>query len=301
MRYLLSIDGGGVRGVLPCSTLIALEQQTGRLTRDLFHFVAGTSTGALLASAVAAGIPATQILKIYTDRSKEIFTPGEPWATARRLATGAMYNPANIRKVLASEFGPAANWALDESPIRLLLTAKGIDRHPWYFVQDRPRNAHTTGGLSLVDCATASAAAPTYFGPWYVPPARGCPVGWCFDGGVGVTGNPVYQACVEAFEYDDFTPADTRVISLGTGFYPTANPNPPSGFLATLEWTVDTLVSAPEDQQTEIVSRHYPGILRRFDWALPRAIDMADIASIPDLVRLGSAAAAGMDWGKALS
>jgi uncharacterized protein len=300
-RIVLSIDGGGIRGILPCSALIAMEQQTGELARDVFDFVAGTSTGALLAAAIAAGIPADRILKIYTQRSKEIFTPGQPWATAKRLASGAMYDSANIRKVLVSEFGPAAGWTLNDCPLRILLTAKGVNRRPWYFVQDRPRNAKATGGLSLVDCATASAAAPTYFSPWYVPPANGHLVGWCFDGGVGVTGNPVYQACVEAFEYDDFTSADTRVISLGTGFYPDKQVNPPSGLLGVLGWTVDSLVAAPEDQQAEIVRRHYPGILQRFDWELPRLIDMADVGSIPDLVSIGQQAAAAMDWQKILA
>ena len=40
------------------------------------------------------------------------------------------------------------------------------------------------------------------------------------DGGVGVTGNPVYQACVEAFYYDNFTPVETSIVSLGTGSFP---------------------------------------------------------------------------------
>ena len=67
----------------------------------------------------------------------------------------------------------------------------------------------------------ASAAAPTYFKPWTVT-IGGQPTG-LVDGGVGVTGNPVYQACVEAFYYDTFDPADTLVVSLGTGFFPRGN------------------------------------------------------------------------------
>jgi len=47
-----------------------------------------------------------------------------------------------------------------------------------------------------------------------------------FDGGVGGTANPAYQACVEAFEYDDLTPADTRMLSLGTGYYPASAMRP---------------------------------------------------------------------------
>ena len=58
-RYLLSIDSGGIRGIIPTVALVKLENTTGRLTRDIFSFVAGTSTGAIMTSAIAAGIPAT--------------------------------------------------------------------------------------------------------------------------------------------------------------------------------------------------------------------------------------------------
>jgi uncharacterized protein (TIGR04255 family) len=57
-KYLLSIDGGGIRGILPATALLKLEETTQRPLRETFSFVAGTSTGALLSAAIAAGIPA---------------------------------------------------------------------------------------------------------------------------------------------------------------------------------------------------------------------------------------------------
>jgi hypothetical protein len=248
----------------------------------------------LISAAVAAGVPATRILDLYVQRSGEIFTPGKFFADIKRLIVGYMYDPGNIRKVLEDEFGAARNWSLNDSPIRVLLTAKGIDTHPWYFVKDNPTNAQTTGTLRLVDCAVASAAAPTYFAPWTIQIGNRAVV--LVDGGVGVTGNPVYQACVEAFYYDDFTPGDTRVVSLGTGYFPSGDATP-SGLLGWLEWTVGALLDAPEEQQTDIVKRHFPpGMLRRFDWRLPHPIDLADAGAIPELVTIGQQAAAGMDW-----
>ena len=78
-RYLLSIDGGGIRGIIPALALLKLEQETGRPARDVFSFVAGTSTGALLAAAVAAGIPAAQMVDVYKNRSAETSSrPGHP-------------------------------------------------------------------------------------------------------------------------------------------------------------------------------------------------------------------------------
>jgi hypothetical protein len=243
---------------------------------------------------VAAGVPAAQILTVYTQRSKEIFTPGPPFSTMKRLVTGYMYNPENIQKVISDQLGSAARWTLNDSPIRLLITSKGIDHHAWYFVKDNPKNRQSTGKLGLVDCAVASAAAPTYFGPWNVPG-----IGVCVDGGVGVTGDPVYQVCVEAFEYDDFAPGETRVVSLGTGFYRPAA-SVPSGLLGWLKWTIGALLDAPEEQQPQLVNRQWPGVMTRFDWELPQEINMDDTANIELLVSIGQRAAAAMDWNSIL-
>src|SRR5690348_5019293 len=100
MRRILSIDGGGIRGIIPASALVALEQQTGKPVRESFDFLAGTSTGALIAAAAAAGVPATRILDIYVNRAAEIFTPPKLIADAERLIKGYMYDPHNIRTVL---------------------------------------------------------------------------------------------------------------------------------------------------------------------------------------------------------
>jgi patatin-like phospholipase/acyl hydrolase len=299
MKRILSITGGGIRGIIPCCVLVELERYTGKLTRECFDFVAGTSTGALLAAAVAAGIPAKQVLRIYTERAKEIFTPGPTLSAGLMLSRGYRYDSTNIARVLESEFREAAGWVLNDSPIRLLLTAMHVSGHPWYFVKDGPKNSQVTGTCGLIDCAVASACAPTYFSPWYVHPGA-IPIGWCYDGGVGVTGNPVYQACVEAILYDDFTRGETQVLSLGTGFYPAHQVNPPRGFLSTLSWAIDTLTSAPMDEQTQLVDRHYPGMQKHFNWELPQPIVMADLNSIPALLEVGQAAAKGMDWREVL-
>src|SRR3954463_12173122 len=99
MKRILSIDGGGIRGIIPASTLVALEQQLGKPVRECFDFLAGTSTGALIAAAAAAGVPATRILDIYIQRAGEVFTPGKILAAIKRVVVGYMYDPDNIRRV----------------------------------------------------------------------------------------------------------------------------------------------------------------------------------------------------------
>jgi predicted acylesterase/phospholipase RssA len=298
-RYLLSIDGGGIRGILPATALVKLEQITGKRTREIFSFAAGTSTGALLSAAIAAGVPATRILDIYLRRGPEIFTPRAPWNTIKRVATGSMYSTQTLYNVLAEELGAASGWKLNDSPIDLLLTAKGLDGKPWYFVRDNPKNSGVTGRLGLADCATASAAAPTYFKPWVIREGPGTLV----DGGVGVTGNPVYQACVEAFFYTPgYTPQETTVVSLGTGRF--VSDQNPRGLWGWLQWILGELLRSPGEQQTELVYRHFPDMIfhrldadiQALDPSLKEAIDMDDVEAIDRLHRYGEQFAALIDW-----
>jgi predicted acylesterase/phospholipase RssA len=296
MRTILSIRGGGIRGIIPTCCLMKLEAQLGGLTRDHIAYCAGASTGALLTAAVAAGVPAADILKIYTGRSKEIFTPTGVIADAKRIAEGYMYDPKNLRGVLVSVFGPAASWVVNDCPIGVMIAATAMNGHNWFFVRDNPRNARTTGSVKLVDAAVASACAPTYFDHWKIDAVGGQTLNF-FDGGVGGTANPVYEACVEAFEFDAFTGADTRVIALGTGYYPCSN-KPPSGLLGVISWTTSTLVDTSEDWASEAVDRQWPGIMTSFNPLLPRDIDEADLSAIPALVTIGQQLAATLDWTK---
>lgn len=307
-RYLLSIDGGGIRGILPVSALIQLERTTGYLTREIFSFVAGTSTGALIAAAIAAGIPAEGILNLYVKRSRDIF-PQSRLRTPRRILFGSMYSTKTLRRVLSEEIGPAQNWTLNDSPIDVLLTAKRLsDGKPWYFVRDQSNNSRRTGQLSLVDCATASAAAPTYFQPWTIAhdpalKADDMPIGRLVDGSVGVAGNPVYQACVEAFFYSQgYDPSNTTIVSLGTGRF--AVEKRPTWIWPWLDWLLVELMRSPGEQQTEIVQRHFDRTLlyrldpdlKKLDPALVNGIGLDEVPSIDLLVALGERFAAQIPW-----
>jgi predicted acylesterase/phospholipase RssA len=294
--YLLSIDGGGIRGIIPATLLVKLERTTGRLARETFSFAAGTSTGAIIAAGIAAGIPAERILDLYLTRAREIFTQS-PLNLPRRILLGCMYPIRKLYDVLAEELGPQRDWALNDAPIDLLITAKRVsDGMPWYFVKDKPTNSQCTGRLGLVDTVTASAAAPTFFQPWTVRGNAGAePVGALVDGGLGVAGNPVYQACVEAFYYDCYQPQSTLVVSLGTGRY--LAPQRPIWIWPWFQWILGELLRSPGEQQTEIVQRHFPDLaFYRLDPMLERGIEMDDAGAVHDLHRIGQRFAEQVDW-----
>ncbi len=235
----------GIRGIIPAIALVKLENTTGKLTRDIFSFVAGTSTGAIIAAAITAGVPATRILDFYLNRTPEIFT-ASPLKWVKGVFFGSMYSVEKLHDLIAEAIDPNRAWTLNNSPIDVLLTAKRIsDGMPWYFVRDNPMNSGCTGRLGLVDCTTASAAAPTYFQPWTITeastPVQCEIVGTLVDGAVGVTGNPVYQACIEAFDYTpDYTPEETITVSLGTGRF--KNRKEPKWIGGWLEWILAELL-----------------------------------------------------------
>jgi hypothetical protein len=317
-RYLLTIDGGGIRGIIPAVALAKLEDTTGRPARETFSFVAGTSTGAIIAAAIAAGIPASRIVELYVERAPKVFTGVTLLNTLQRILTGSMYSTQKLHDVIAEELGPEArDWSLNDSPIDLLITAKGVpEGKPWYFVKDNRNNSGCTGSLGLADCVTGSAAAPTYFEPWTIeePPGRpfNCErVGAVVDGGVGVAGNPVYQACVEAFYYTDdangYEPGETTTVSMGTGrsIVPKRRP---TWIWSWLQWALGELLESPGEQQTEIAWRHFvedqPDEQKmrfyRIDTELKENIALDDVGSIGRLREYGERLAERIDWEKIL-
>jgi hypothetical protein len=298
VRRILSIDGGGVRGVIPAAGLVALERTLGGRVRDHFDFVAGTSTGALIAGAVAAGMPAERIVDLYRSKAPPLFRRTPVLSLLRRIVAGEMYEVRRLERLITdalAEVG-AAEWTLNDVPCDILVTAKGLtDGQPWYFVKDHPgSNSARTGRLLLADCLTASAAAPTYFEPWMVRGLESS--GPMVDGGTGVAGNPVYQACVEAFLYSrGYEPASTVVVSLGTGqFFDRPRP---TWLYSWLSWVLAELLRSPGEQQTELVDRHFAdAAFYRVDVRLPRDVGLDDAGAIGELHAIGTRLAEELDW-----
>jgi patatin-like phospholipase/acyl hydrolase len=187
---LLSVDGGGVRGIIAATVLERLEATTGRPVTDDFRFLAGTSTGAVIAAGLATSVPARKIVERYVRDAPRVFD-GAWWRIVARLVNGAPYDVALLHRLIWEGLPEWTREAtLNDLDGDILLTAKQLDDgHPWYFVRDRPgENSARTGSLRLVDCVTASCAAPTYLAPWRIE-------------GIGVAGNPASQAAFEAYVY----------------------------------------------------------------------------------------------------
>ena len=215
---VLSIDGGGIRGIIPAVVLGRLETLTGRPIHDLFDLIVGTSTGGLLTlgltapdAAGQARFTAADLVRLYLDEGETIFS--RPLAHRIRSANGlanAKYPAAGIEDVLERYFG---DLRLAQLLGDVVVTAYETElREPWFF---RSRRARADDGYDfrIRDVGRAAAAAPTFFPASRVRAGDGR--AWTLvDGGV-YANNPAMVGIVEAmaaYEADD-----VLTLSLGTG------------------------------------------------------------------------------------
>ncbi|MCW3013021.1 MAG: Patatin [Solirubrobacterales bacterium] len=211
---VLSIDGGGIRGIIPAIVLAEVEARAQRPIAGLFDLVAGTSTGGILACGltVPQAVPAAELVDLYLTRGPEIFRrPLWQRVTSAEGLVDARHDPAALQRVLADYLGTAR---LADATTCLLATGYDLEsREPYFFkswrVADEPER-----DLLMVTVAQATAAAPTYFPPVQVHPPGGGPSLALIDGGV-FANNPAMCAYAEAARLAPGEPV--TLVSLGTG------------------------------------------------------------------------------------
>ena len=205
---VLSIDGGGIRGIIPALVLAELERLAGRRTFELFDLIAGTSTGGILACALCAPdpLPAAQIVGLYAERGPEIFDRSV-WQRIRS-ADGLLdekYDAGALDRVLDRFLGGKQ---LAETRPDLIVPTYDMSGPGPYFFKSRKARERPTEDFPLTVVARATSAAPTYFEPLPVRERA------LVDGGVFAV-NPAMTAFAEALRFEPG--ADVVLLSLGTG------------------------------------------------------------------------------------
>ncbi|XP_040892763.1 85/88 kDa calcium-independent phospholipase A2 isoform X2 [Toxotes jaculatrix] len=220
MDRLLCLDGGGIKGLVLIQMLIALEKAAGRPTRELFDWVAGTSTGGILALAIIHGKSMEYLRCLYFRMKEQVFKGSRP------------YESAPLEDFLKKEFGENTKMTDVRYP-RVMVTSVLADRHPGELhifrnynppsVNREPPYATTATFQPLTipqeqlvwRAARSSGAAPTYFRP----------MGRFLDGGL-LANNPTLDAMSEIHQYNKALKAEGHgeeikklgiVVSLGTG------------------------------------------------------------------------------------
>src|SRR3954452_22157774 len=159
---VLSIDGGGIRGLIPAIVLAEIERRAGRRVWEMFDLIAGTSTGGILACALCAPdpLPAEKLVALYEEEGPAIFDRSV-WQRIRS-AEGLLdekYDASALDRALERFL---SDKRLAESKPDLLVPAYNLgDPGPYFF---KTRKAREEGeDFSLAQVARATAAAPTYF------------------------------------------------------------------------------------------------------------------------------------------
>ena len=161
---VLSLDGGGIKGIFTAAFLAELERRADRPTADLFDLIVGTSTGGIIAIGLAADRPAQKLLNLYATQGRYIFPP-LPWPlSAFRFFKGlllARYNAEHLKNALTEILGENLR-LVDITSTRLCIQAFDA-YHGEVFVYKTPHHPdyHLDGRMHLVDVALATSAAPS--------------------------------------------------------------------------------------------------------------------------------------------
>jgi patatin-like phospholipase/acyl hydrolase len=282
---ILSLDGGGIRGLITAILLERLEEAHPSFLSHIDLF-AGTSTGGLLALGLASGLSPKEIRSLYEEMGKRVFTNSflDDILDMGNLI-GAEYSIGPLKRALEIRFGDKR---LGDLPKKVLVSSFDLDNCPQDKNQLRTWKAkffHNYPGLDsdsdqkVVDVALRTSNAPTYF-----PVYQGY-----IDGGV-VASNPSVCAMAQALHPltggQDLT--DIVLLSLGTGHNPRFLPQQ-HGDWGLLHWAphmvnlaLEGSASLADYQCRQILDNRY----FRINPVLPYPIGMDEVDKIPQMIEI---------------
>ncbi|NGO66113.1 patatin-like phospholipase family protein [Rhizobium daejeonense] len=210
---ILTIDGGGIRGLFPAAYLAEIERRFlgGASIAKYFDMVAGTSTGGIIALGLAAGKTAREISEIYTDRGEYIFPRPKPftdlWRWLRSMRA-SKYDRSALQSELLRVFG---HEVLDNAKTRVVVPSfEGEYGEPFIYKTPHHPDYQKDRHKAFVDIAQHTAAAPSYFA---AVENHGYQM---LDGGIWAN-NPIMQALVDVLACYDVPRENIRILSIGTG------------------------------------------------------------------------------------
>ncbi len=216
MKRILSIDGGGIKGVFAATILAEFEKETKEPLYKYFDLIAGTSTGGIIAIGLALGIPAKTILKFYEDEGPAIFCQEYRgicgWILKRFykikwFSWGPKYPSEELKRALLKAF---SDKKIGDAKTRLLIPAwNGTTNRVYIYKTAHSERLSTDYTERAVDAAMATAAAPTYFRSHITKNDVGL-----VDGGVWAN-NPTGLAVIEGISTLGWKSDEIQVISIG--------------------------------------------------------------------------------------
>lgn len=210
MKFVLSIDGGGIRGIIPALVLSKIEEILGADCCQVFDLIGGTSTGGIISLGLSKKNPLTafELANIYIKLGDKIFQRS---AIKDLLSldgiTDELYDSENLELILGNYF---ANQSFNECQTNVLITTYDIENRAPFLIKSYDDNCDS---ILLKEAARATTAAPTYFEPAVLKNNEGKSFK-LIDGGV-YCNNPALLAYTEAKKL--WPNDDIFLLSLGTG------------------------------------------------------------------------------------
>ena len=269
---VLAIDGGGIRGLIPALVLAEIEERTGRRIADMVDLIAGTSTGGIIACALAkpSPMPASEIARLYEEDGPEIFSR----SLLKRITSvegflDERYSSSGLEATLQRHLGATH---MTEAKVPLLLTAYDTTGRSIRFLRSEGEGADAT----MAQAAQASSAAPTYFEPVRLGNES------LIDGGVFAI-NPAMCAYAEVGGRLDL------LLSLGTGSHTRPLHYSDVKDWGQLEWArplIDVVFDGGQDAVDFQLRGLIDGAYVRLQTSLREASDDLDDASSDNLAAL---------------
>ncbi len=275
----IAIDGGGIRGIVVTKALSILEEALGQPLREVFQMAAGTSTGAIISAGIAAGLTAQRLHELYIQLGNQVFP--HTWRKTLFPLSRYRYPGEPLHAALETYFGNnlMGDYWNQPDPFDLVITTFDLSTNHTRFVKSWKEEYQT---WPVVKAVQGSSTVPTYF-----PIVEGRYI----DGGVGAYANPAYLAAYEAKFVLEWDPAETTLISLGTGREPYIFRPEQAQDLYAWQWLVPVLgafLQSSDDQQVQLVETFFTEIdFRRFNVSLRENIEMDDVSKMAELELYG--------------
>ena len=235
-KKLLALDGGGIRGMITIEVLAKIESllrsELGR-GKDFrlcgyFDYIAGTSTGAIIATCLSWGMSIDEVRKFYVESGKEMFEKARLLKRFRYT-----YKDEKISNKLKDVFGPRTTFGSTKLNTLLMLVMRNATTDSPWIISNNPqakynnrKRADCNLNIPLWQLIRASTAAPVFFPPEVVDTGKHQFV--FVDGGITPYNNPAFQlflmVTLAPYKLKWATGEDRMcVVSIGTGISPMAN------------------------------------------------------------------------------
>jgi len=280
---ILSIDGGGIRGIYPAHVLRCIEERLQINLFDTFDMITGTSTGSIIAAGVATGVPAADIVAMYKEhgagifRKKRFLLPGK----SVQPMFDSVYDAQYLENMLTEVF---QDKRLGDIKKPLLLPSTDIGNGCVYVLKSGYSKEFTRdNAVQVKDAVLASCSAPTYFDPHRLNEYL------LADGGLWAN-NPALAAVIDAQKRLGVVQDDIQILTIGTGHSKTMYGTNASRKWGLINgWKHKEFISFILSLQSQSALNYLnlmlrPGQIKRIDFESDLPLPLDDVSMLDDLI-----------------